>query len=259
MPKEDEKNPIKKLMPSVRKGNKNKKMSTQAHLKIAEIRDDLVILKNGGLRTVLKTSSMNLNLKSEDEQNAVIYSYQRFLNTIEFPVQIIIRSKKLDLDNYIEKLKKIGVKQQNPLLQKQTFEYIEYISRLVEYADIMEKEFYVVVPQDAFGKEKRSFLRSFMNYMFPEDTVKKIKERNKQFAELKKKLKQRTDTVRAGLEGCNLKVQQLNTQELIELYYETYNPMTSRSQKFTSSEELALEHDIDTSLKPATAEVPKQG
>ena len=257
MSKKEEKKE-KKFIPSIRKGNKNKKMSTQTHLKIAEIRDDVLILKNGGLRAVLKTSSMNLNLKSEDEQNAVIYSYQRFLNTLEFPIQIIIRSKKLDLDNYVEKLKKLGVKQQNPLLQKQTFEYIEYISRLVEYADIMEKEFYVVVPQDAFGKEKRSFLRSFMGYMFPEDSVKKIRERNKQFAQLIKKLTQRVDTTRGGLEGCNLKVQQLNTQELIELFYETYNPMTSRSQKFENSEDLAVEQDKPTTEKPGTAEVPKK-
>jgi hypothetical protein len=124
---------------------------------------------------------MNLNLKSEEEQNAVIYSYQNFLNSLEFPIQILIRSKKLDLDNYIEKLKKMGVKQANPLLQKQTFEYIEYISRLIEYADIMEKEFYVVIPQDPYGKEKQGFFRSFMQNMFPQDSVKKIKERHKKF------------------------------------------------------------------------------
>lgn len=226
------------------------------HLKIAEIRDDTAVLKNGGLRAVLKTSSVNLNLKSEDEQNAVIYSYQNFLNSLEFPIQIVVRSKKLDLDNYVEKLKKIGVKQTNPLLQKQTFEYIEYISRLVEYANIMEKEFYVVIPQDPFGQERKSLIRTFMEYVFPQDSVAKIKKRHKEFAELKKRLDQRVNTVRAGLESCNLRVHPLNTQELIELFYETYNPQTSREQKFEDEGDLALEMDREDGGKPETAEVP---
>jgi hypothetical protein len=245
------------LKNSIKKGKKNPKQSSQLYLKVAEIRDDTAILKNGGLRSVLKSSSINLNLKSEEEQNAVIYSYQNFLNSLEFPVQIVIRSKKLDLDTYIEKLKKTGVKQTNPLLQKQTFEYIEYISRLVEYADIMEKEFYVIIPQDPFGKEKKSLIRSFLENIFPKDSVAKIKKRHKDFAELKKRLAGRVNTVRAGLESCNLRVQELNTQELIELFYETYNPQTSRTQKFAPEAKFALERDKETMKKPKTAKVPK--
>lgn len=240
---------------SVKKDKQDPKQSTQLYLKVAEIHDDTAILKNGGLRAVLKSSSINLNLKSEDEQNAVIYSYQNFLNSLEFPIQIVIRSKKLDLETYIEKLKKLGVKQSNPLLQRQTFEYIEYISRLVEYADIMEKEFYVVIPQDPYGKEKKSIIRSFLENIFPEDKVSKIKQRQRQFGELKKQLDQRVNTVRAGLESCNLRVQELNTQELIELFYETYNPQTSRNQKFNPEDELALEKDKETQTKPDTAKV----
>ncbi len=241
---------------SVKGGKKDKKESTQMHLKVAEIHDDTVVLKNGGLRSILKTSSINLNLKSEEEQNAVIYSYQNFLNTLEFPIQIVVRSKRLDLEHYIEKLKKIGVKQGNPLLQKQTFEYVEYISRLVEYADIMEKQFYVVIPQDPFGQEHRGFLKSFMENIFPQDTVTKIQARQKQFDELKKRLTQRTNTVRAGLEGCGLRVQEMNTEELIELFYETYNPLTSRSQKVEPEDELALEQDEAAKTPVDTAKAP---
>ncbi|MFA6024592.1 MAG: hypothetical protein WC777_05325 [Candidatus Gracilibacteria bacterium] len=236
---------------------KSKKESTQMHLKIAEIHDSTVILKNGGLRSVLKTSSINLSLKSEQEQNAVIYSYQNFLNTLEFPIQIVVRSKKLDLDDYIIKLKKIGVKQANPLLQKQTFEYTEYISRLVEYANIMEKQFFVVVPQEAFGQERRGFLKSFLENIFPQDSVVKIQQRQRQFEELKKRLSQRTNTVRAGLEGCGLKVEELNTEELIELFYETYNPLTSRSQKINPGDELALEKDEESKKAADTVKAPK--
>jgi hypothetical protein len=243
---------------SVKNGQKNKKASTQLHLKIAEIRDNTAVLKNGGLRAVLKTSSINLNLKSEAEQNAVIYSYQNFLNTLEFPIQIVIRSKKLDIDNYIEKLKKLGVKQTNPLLQKQTFEYIEYISRLVEYADIMEKEFYVVIPQDPYGQEKRGFFKSFIEAIFPEDSATKIKTRHAQFETLKKSLTQRMNTVKSGLENCNLRVTELNTQELIELFYEVYNPMTSRSQKFANEDELAIEKDRGSEDDKTSVRAPQQ-
>lgn len=241
---------------SVKGNKKDKRLSTQLYSKISEIREDTAILKNGGLRMVLKTSSINLNLKSEQEQNAVIYSYQNFLNSLEFPIQIVIRSKKLDLEQYIEKLKKIGVKQTNPLLQKQTFEYIEYVSRLVEYADIMEKQFYVVIPQDPIGEERRSFIKSFIESIFPGDSLAKIKQRHAQFAELKKRITQRVNTVRAGLESCGLQVQPIGTQELIELYYETYNPLTSRSQRFEPEQELALEQD-EVPEAPISVEVPK--
>lgn len=241
---------------SVKGDKKNKKLSTQLYLKVAEVRDDVAVLKNGGLRAVLKTSSINLNLKSEQEQNAVIYSYQNFLNSLEFPIQIVVRSKKLDLEQYIEKLKKIGVKQSNPLLQKQTFEYIEYVSRLVEYADIMEKQFYVVIPQDPIGEERRGFLKSFFESIFPGDDVAKIKKRHSQFEELKKRITQRVNTVRAGLESCGLRVDPLTTQELIELFYETYNPLTSRSQRFEPNTELALQED-ETREEPISAEAPK--
>ncbi len=244
---------------SVKAGNKNKRQSTQIHLKIAEIHDDTVILKNGGVRAVLKTSSVNLNLKSEEEQNAVMYSYQSFLNSLEFPIQIVVRSKKLDLDAYIEKLKKIAVKQANSLLQKQTFEYIEYVSRLVEYADIMEKEFYVVVPQDPFGQDSKGLWRSFKEYIFPEDSVSKIKERQRQFTELKKKLQDRVNVIRSGLEGCGLRVNPLDTQELIELFYQTYNPQSSRVQKVTDANDHALELDAERITEPQTAEIPKVG
>ena len=243
---------------SVKKGKKNTMQSTQLYLKVKEIRDDTVILKDGGIRAVLKTSSINLNLKSEAEQNAVIYSYQNFLNTLEFPIQIIIRSKKLDLDTYIEKLKKIGVKQSNILLQKQTFEYIEYVSRLLEYADIMEKEFYVIIPQDPFGQEKKGFFKSFLDNIRPKDNVAKIKARHAKFEKLSKRLLERSNITTSGLENCGLKVQKLNTQELIELYYETYNPMTSRSQKVGPDDELALEYDESILNKPETAIPPDQ-
>ena len=110
----------------VKKSGSNPNAATQTHLRISEIKDDVVILKNGGVRAVLECGSINFNLKSEHEQEAIIASYRSFLNTIDFPVQIVIDSKKVDLDEYLEKLKKRADNQTNELLKNQTLEYIDY-------------------------------------------------------------------------------------------------------------------------------------
>jgi hypothetical protein len=89
---------------------------------------------------------VNFNLKSEDEQKSIISAYQGFLNLLDFPIQIYIRSKKIDIDNYVESVDKLAEKQENQLLQNQTYEYTAYVRKLVEYANIMEKQFYVIVP-----------------------------------------------------------------------------------------------------------------
>lgn len=212
-------------------GKKNPALSTQMYLRIAEIHDDTVILKNGGLRAILRVSSINFNLKSEQEQNAIVYSYQGFLNTLEFPIQITIRSKKLDIDEYLEKLRKIGEKQTNSLLQNQTFEYVEYIAKLVEYADIMEKDFLVIVPIDPPRAVKPNILQKFFQNMNAKDTYDSIKRRHEEFDGLKRGLNQRVSAVRIGLENCSLKVEQLTTKQLIELFYNIYNPTVARIEK----------------------------
>lgn len=205
--------------------------STQTHLRIAEIRDNILILKNGGIRAVLKSSSINFNLKSEQEQNAIIKGYQGFLNSLEFPVQIVIRSKKLDIDNYVKQIQELGEKQQNRLLQQQTYEYADYIKRLIEYADIMEKEFFVIVPYDPLRASGPSIFQGFFQRLAPKDSYADIKRRHKEFNTLKKNLLQRVNIVKSGLEQCSLQIEQLSTLELIKLFYNIYNPKTSRSAK----------------------------
>ena len=218
-------------------------LSTQTYLRISEIRENTLVLKNGGVRAVLRVSSINFNLKSEDEQNAIIYSYQGFLNTLEDPIQIVIRSKKLDIDNYIDSLKEKANKQPNALLQKQTNDYIEYIQKLVEYTDIMEKEFYVVVPQDPYQIEKSSFLARWFRFINAKDTYNEIKDRRKQFDELRKKLSQKVSSVRIGLENCGLQVEELTTKDLIELFYQTYNPNIARFQKGEALDKTNIQED----------------
>lgn len=216
---------------------------TQVFLKIAEIRDDSLVLKNGGIRSVIKVSSINFNLKSEEEQNAIIYSYQSFLNTIDFPVQIVIRSKKLDIDEYLEKLKAKAETQTNDLLKKQTTEYIDYIAKLVEYADIMEKEFFVVVPYDPIRAQTPNLIQQLFANMNPKDTITGQKTRHKEFADLKKKLNARINTVKAGLENCGLQAKELTTKELVAMFYNIYNPVVSRYQKGKNLEEIRYESD----------------
>ena len=232
---------------TVKNAKKTKAASTQMHLQIAEIRDNLAILKNGGVRAVLRTSSMNIHLKSEEEQNAIIYSYQSFLNTLEFPIQIVVRSKKLDLDNYLEGLKEIATKQDHALLKDQTLDYIDYIERLIEYADIMQKDFYVVVPYDPPRAKKPTMIQKFIQYMSSKDNITELRQRHREFENLRKGLGQRLNVVKSGLESCGLKVEQLTTPELVTLFYECYNPRTSRLQKFKKSDELDVQHDENLS------------
>lgn len=211
--------------------SQHKASATQRFLPIAEIHDNTVVLKNGGLRAILQTTSVNFNLKSEDEQNSLIYGYQQFLNSLEFPIQILVRSKKLDIDNYLASLDEVKEKQENPLLKSQTAEYQEYVEKLVEYADIMEKKFYVIVPIDGFSGTKIGFIDRFLAHIRPDDTISQFRSRQRSFKNLRKKLTQRVNQVEQSLMALNLRTHELNTKELIELFYQSYNPITSRNEK----------------------------
>src|SRR3990167_9802752 len=120
--------------------------STQSFLDVAEIRDGLIILKDGNLRGILAESSVNFSLKSENEQNAIIASYQSFLNSLDFPIQICMQSRRMDVSPYLDLMRDRMHSTTNQLMQMQISEYIDFISKLVETAHIMTKGFFVVVP-----------------------------------------------------------------------------------------------------------------
>lgn len=223
------------------KSAKTPTIGTQIYIPFTEIHDDTLILKNGGIRAVLRTTSINFNLKSEEEQNALSYGYQSFLNSLEFPIQIVIRSRKLDVDKYIDSLKVKVKDQTNPLLQKQTYEYIDFVSRLVEYADIMEKDFLVVVPFDPPRAQSTNFMTKMLEMIRGKDTYAEVKSRHNEFDNLHKGLSQRVLTIASGLENLGLKTNQLTTQELIELFYSTYNPVIGRNEKIKDTKEYNLE------------------
>ncbi len=242
---EAKKTPAQPAKETVKNAKKTATSSTQMHMNIAEIRDNLIILKNGGIRAIVKTSSVNVHLKSEEEQNSIIYGYQNFLNSLEFPIQIVARSKKLDLDNYLDGLENIAEKQENKLLKEQTLDYMDYIKRLIEYADIMQKEFYVVIPYDPPRAKKPTMIQKFMQYMSSKNTITELRQRHREFESLRKGLGQRLNIVKSGLQNAGLKVDQLTTPELVTLFYECYNPRTSRLQKIHKSEELDVQLDDD--------------
>lgn len=218
--------------------SKNSAISTQQYLDIAEIKDNTVVMKDGTLRAVLLVSSINFALKSEDEQNAVIDSYIRFLNNLSFTLQIVIQSRELDIDNYLEYLKSKEKEQINKLLKVQTADYIEYIKELTSLGRIMNKRFYVVVPYDPLTDKHKSFFSSITEALKPA-TVIKLKE--KIFVKYQDLLDRRVESVASGLESMGVAVVRLDTQSLIELYYKTYNPETARNQGLVDLQKIRVD------------------
>jgi len=195
--------------------------ATQQFLAVAEIKEDVIVLKNGSFRGVLAVSAINYDLKSSDEQEAIIAQYQNFLNSLDFPLQILINSRKLNIDHYLEFLSKKEKEQQNDLLRLQISEYRSFIGQLVSVSSIMEKNFYIIVPFYAVESKETGFLK---NLFASSNAKKNIIQKNETFETYKSQLFQRMDQVTASLSGIGLRLDPLKTQELIELIYNSYNP-----------------------------------
>jgi len=202
--------------------NKNKKnlKNTQSFLRISEIKSDTVVLDDGSLRAILAVSSTNFDLKSQDEQNSIIFNFQRFLNSLDFSVQILIQSRKMEIGSYIEKLKKIAQRQTNELLRVQTTEYTEFISRLIENASIMNKSFYIIVP---LGESVLPNAKGFFSRFFGGGKAKETAERIENFEKAKEKLDARALAITSNLSGIGVRGIKLTTEEIIQLYYNSYN------------------------------------
>ncbi len=198
--------------------------STQKFLPVQEIRDGIVLLKNGGYRTILMVNAINFSLKSADEQQALLEGYQSFLNGLSFPIQIVMQSRTLDLAPYLETLNQASIKQTNDLLRTQTNEYITFVRDLVGVANIMSKTFYVIVPHNEAPIISAGF------HLFG----RKKNTPNAQFEEVKTAITEKTSLVSNGLASLGLNNVQLNTQELIELFYTSYNTDSARRQKLFS-------------------------
>lgn len=212
--------------------------STQKHLNIAEIKESTLILKDGGLRGVVAVSSTNFSLKSEDEQNALSAAYQNFLNSLDFPIQILIHSRVLDINGYLEKLRGIAAGQTNELLRIQTNEYIEYVSKLIEFASIMSKTFYVIVPFSQ-APVKETWSSKFKKLLNPTGGIVTGKE---SFEKAKIKLDERLQHVVSELGAMGLRSLVLSTEELIELLYTSYNFDSASPIHEAALEEMQIEN-----------------
>lgn len=222
----------------MKKKSKSKAPSTQSHLPIAEVKDGVVVMKDGTLRKVLMTSSINFALKSEDEQNALIGSYVGFLNSLDFPLQIVVQSRKLQIQPYLDRLAGLQKEQTNELLSVQMADYRAFVEELVEIGQIMTKRFYVVVPYDPLSNKKKSFWTRLKEVMKPTLTIK-IKE--EKFQKKKGELDMRVRKVTSGLESMGLTIVELDTQALIELYYTTYNPDIAFAESLAPIDTLQIE------------------
>ncbi len=199
----------------------NNGTSTVQYVDIKTIRDGVVVLKNGTMRAVLLVSSINFDLKSSDEQIAIVGAYQNFLNSLDFPVQIVVSSRKLNIVPYTEMLKERAREQRNELLKIQIIEYREFIQNLTEVTNIMSKFFYLVIPFAPVEDESESMLGRISKAVHPSQN---IVEHEELFETYKNQLWQRVDHVAAALGGTGLHFTALTTDELIELYYSMYNP-----------------------------------
>ena len=197
--------------------------STKNLVDIADIIDNVVLLKNGSLRALIEVSAINFELRSEGEQVAILQNFQRFLNSIDFPLQIVVNSRKLDIDDYLKLLEKATGSLTSELLKIQAEEYSKFIKEMSDLSNIMSKKFYIVVPFYVFETPSKAGITESLKSIFkPSSVAKQLTP--EQLETYKNQLIQRVELIYDGLVGLGLKTKLLDNGELINLYYKLYNP-----------------------------------
>ena len=199
-----------------------KAKATQEFVPIKEVRDGIILLKDGGLRGIILANSTNLSLKSSDEQRATILQFQNFLNTLDFPIQISIQSRKLDIRPYILLLENRMKVQNEPLLKLQTKEYIGFIQSFTETVSIMTKSFFIVVPYTHNTLVADTGI--FKGLFSQKNKQAKKAEAELDFEEKRSQLEQRMSVIEQGLSRCGIKTAPLGTEEIVEVFYKVFNP-----------------------------------
>lgn len=199
-----------------------KAKATQEFIPIKEVRDGIIVLKDDDLRAIVLANSINLSLKSADEQQATIMQFQNFLNTLDFPIQISVQSRRLDIRPYLLLLENRMKVQNEPLLKLQTKEYMEFIRNFTDSVSIMTKSFFVIVPytHTALKSDSGIFDKIFSRKNKEEVKAAKIVA----FEEKRSQLEERVAVIQQGLGRCGIKSAQLGTEEVVELFYKVFNP-----------------------------------
>lgn len=195
------------------------KAATQTFVPIKDIRDNVVIKRNGEMLMVVLASSVNFALKSLDEQQAILQQFQNFLNTLDFSLQIYVQSRKLNIDPYIEILHGLNKQQDNDLMRIQLQEYISFITKFTDEYDVMSKSFFVVIP---YSPTKLNVSKGFSKFL--SGSSGPSSSTDQQFEEHRLQLEQRAAMVVQGLAGVGVRTMTLQKDDLVELYYHLYNP-----------------------------------
>ena len=205
--------------------------ATQEFLEVKDIKEGILILKNNDIRGVLMVSSLNFALKSDEDQSIIIYSFQNFLNSLDFSCQIIIQSRKINITPYIDGLKGLEEKQTNELLKVQITSYIEFIKELVQEGSIMTKNFYVVVPYALTAILGAGAVAQQFNFsnLFSKEKKETPTIKDDDFEKCKNQLWQRMEFIALGLKRCGLDSIPLTTPELIELFWSVHHPDQAES------------------------------
>lgn len=218
--------------------------STQNTLEIAEIRDGIVIMNDGTFRAVVMCKSINFDLMSPQEREAVEFSYQGFLNALYFPVQIFMRSEKVDLRPYLAKLDKIRSQQDNMLLAMLIQDYVQFLGAVAQQTNIMDKQFYLVIRYPDSKDDVKSAVKQSSGFfngvveLFSKDKTPHVVIDEKTLEDAKTELRNRVQATIEGLQQCGVQSLPLDTQELIELYYNAYNPDTATHQHLGNFDDL---------------------
>lgn len=224
----------------------------QDFVQVKDIKEGVVLLKNGGLRKVILVDGLNFDLKSEDEQGIITFAYQNFLNSLDFPIQINIHSRKLNIEGYLERLSERQVKEENELFKTQIGEYREFIRSFIESNAVMTKSFFVVVPYDPINlpSPSKSFLPKFLGGETPAPApTEEILPRNKE------QLHQRAEQVVSGLRQIGLRAVSLEDPELLELFYNFYNPTTTEKKELNNIDRDSSSGNVEDIIAPTSLEI----
>lgn len=221
----------------------NNPNSTQNSLQFAELKEGIIIMKDGSFKAVVSCKSINFDLMSGREREGIEFAYQGFLNSLYFPIQILVRSNKVDIGPYLEKLVKIRSSQDNMLLNVLMDDYLNFIEVLAQEANIMDKTFYVIIPYYLTSEsldDIKSQSKNLFSNLFSSNNTQTVKINAKNYTKAKEELQNRVDVIINGLTQVGVQAKRLNTEQLAQLFYNFYNPDISNREPLVNFDNLPI-------------------